>query len=130
MKIKKISLVALSILAIILEALPYGAVLVFATETEKLRKTFSYFNPISFGYANFGPFLTAFLTIVLLVLTLVFLFKHKKTIKYLVVIVSAVSVLTSVLPLIQMSEYTILAGIITVVLLAITVISMLIKNKF
>ena len=54
--------------ALILELLPYGAVLRFARPdgAEPFRQTFSYFNLTPFGYANFGPFLTAVLTVGLL----------------------------------------------------------------
>lgn len=49
--------------ALLLELLPYGAVLVFATGPEdRLVRTFSYFNLILVGYGNFTPLLTGILT--------------------------------------------------------------------
>lgn len=60
--------------ALILEILPYGAVCNFARPAEdgiigRFRVLYSYFDLVPFGYANFGPFLTAILTCVILVLT-------------------------------------------------------------
>lgn len=48
--------------AFILELLPYGTVLPFAVT---LRRAFSYFGLTPFGYADFPPFLTALLTMLL-----------------------------------------------------------------
>ena len=64
----------LPIITLILEFLPYGAVCIFApSPTERVKETFSYFDPIPFGYANFAPLLTAILTCLLFVLLTVFL---------------------------------------------------------
>lgn len=60
---KRLSVLILPAVALALEALPWGAVLNFANpEGTPFRQTFSYFSMIPFGYANFGPFLTALLT--------------------------------------------------------------------
>ena len=65
-----------------LEILPYGAVCSFANpEGDPWRKTFSYFSLTPFGYANFGPFLTAIITCIILTLLLTHLvFKRDKAI--------------------------------------------------
>ncbi|MBQ8880024.1 MAG: hypothetical protein IJY69_04200 [Clostridia bacterium] len=48
---------------LILEALPYGAVMYFANMGGKsIRSTYSYFDLPPFGYANFSPLLTAVIT--------------------------------------------------------------------
>lgn len=67
MKAKKyVSLILISVV-VILELLPYGAILNFANpEGKPFRETFSYFSLTPFGYANFGPFLTAVLSVVIL----------------------------------------------------------------
>ena len=62
MKKYKITLLVSVIVSIVLEALPYGAVCNFATPEKTIRQTFSYFSLTPFGYANFGPFITACLT--------------------------------------------------------------------
>lgn len=70
-KVTRILLVIFPLAALILELLPNGVVLNFANpEGEPWRHTYSYFSLTPFGYANFGPFLTAILTCVLLALEL------------------------------------------------------------
>ena len=55
--------------AVILALLPYGAVLNFGQpDGEPIRRTFSYFSLIPFGYANFWPLMTAVLSCLLLIL--------------------------------------------------------------
>ena len=61
--------------ALVLELLPYGAVLNFGRIAEDgtigtFRETYSYFSLMPFGYANFFPLLTGVLTVVLLLLSL------------------------------------------------------------
>ena len=64
---KRFQYLLLPIITLILEILPYGAVCNFApSPTERIRKTFSYFDLIPFGYANFAPFLTAIITCAIL----------------------------------------------------------------
>ncbi len=68
---KYLSLLIMAVV-VILELLPYGAVLNFANpEGEPFRETYSYFSLTPFGYANFGPFLTAVLSVVILIHILV-----------------------------------------------------------
>ena len=65
----------LPVAALVLELLPYGAVCNFANpEGEPWRRTYSYFDLVPFGYANFAPFLTAVFTCVVIALLLVYLF--------------------------------------------------------
>ncbi len=59
----------LPVFTFVLECLPFGAVCNFALDGgETVRKTYSYFDPLPFGYANFAPLLTAALTSALLVI--------------------------------------------------------------
>ena len=75
MKKRKIFLLILSCLALFLEALPYGAVLIFATpEGEGIRKLYSYFDLVTFGYANFAPMLVAISTVIIVILSVASLF--------------------------------------------------------
>lgn len=98
MKKKNLVLLVLPVVALVLEALPFGAVLNFASpDSEPIRRTFSYFSLVPFGYANFGPFITAMLTCLILILALIGVFTGKGKIG-----VSAVSVaafVTSLMPL-------------------------------
>ena len=121
MKVKKIGLVLLSISAIILELLPYGAVLNFGNpDGEPWRKTFSYFSLTPFGYANFGPFITALLTCVLLILSVIAIFKHSKGLNTAIMSISGIAALVSLSPLVYGINYISAVGVaITVVLIAI-----------
>ncbi len=79
MKTKKL-LMLLSSVALILEALPFGAVLNFATpDGESTRKTFSYFSLTPYGYANFAPLITAICTCIVFILLLLYCLTDKKT---------------------------------------------------
>lgn len=119
MKKQKIALIAFPIIAIILEILPFGAVLNFAGDGESVRRTYSYFDLTPYGYANFGPFLTAILTCVLLLLSLIFLFKESKGLKKSITIVSAMAVFTSVMPLfLGLNCYSVVGVLISVVLIS------------
>lgn len=73
-----ISLCALGT-AIILEVLLYGAVMKFAPGPNITKLAYySYFSLVPFGYANFAPFITAFLTVMLAIWTLVMIFVSRK----------------------------------------------------
>lgn len=104
------------IIAIILEILPCGAVLVFApSPTERVRETFSYFNLTPFGYANFAPFITALLTCIILLLALISikLEKMRKAVFWL----SLATAIISLLPLVfGIDYYSVVGGIITITL--------------
>ena len=123
MKQKNLIYVVLPMVAIVLELLPYGAVLNFARPAEdgtigSFKELYSYFDLMPFGYANFGPLLTAILTCVLLVLGAILLFGKKdkmlKGIKW----VSGVAIATSLMPLMfGLSFFTIVGALISLVLI-------------
>lgn len=109
--IKKLSLLSLNVIAIILEALPFGAVLNFANpEGDPWRKTFSYFSLTPFGYANFAPLLTALSTCVLLVLLIVSILS-KKSVKIPIFCVSILATVLSLIPLCQGINYFSIVGV-------------------
>ena len=115
---------AILIVILVLELLPYGAVLHFSNpEGEPLRETFSYFDMTPYGYANFGPFITAILTCVLLVLSIINLLVDNDKIKTTIKIVSLIALITSFAPLI-VNSYSVIGGVISLLLLVIVVISM------
>lgn len=113
---KKVCLVVLPALTIVLELLPLGAVCIFATSpTERVKETFSYFSLIPFGYANFAPLITAILTVAVLLLSLVAL-KKNSVLKALFVL-SIITVVISLLPLMYgLSYYTLVGTFITITL--------------
>lgn len=114
---KKISLVVFPALTIVLEALPMGAVCTFAiSPTERVRETFSYFSLIPFGYANFAPLITATLTVAIFLLSL-FSLKKNSVLKALFVL-SIITVVVSLLPLMYgLDSYTLVGAFITVTLI-------------
>lgn len=75
---KKILLLVFPAIALILEVLPYGAVMChFNPKGRPFRETYSYFDMVPFGNANFGPLFTGILTCVLLILAILALWKGK-----------------------------------------------------
>lgn len=123
---RKQNVIVLAILVVILvlELLPYGAVLHFGNpEGEPFRETFSYFDLTPYGYANFGPFITALLTCSLLVMSVVDLFLSNRRLKNALRIVTFVALIASLGPLL-VNCYSIIGGAISILLLAVLIISM------
>ena len=130
MKKLKISLLVSVVVSIILEALPYGAVCNFATPEKTLRTLFSYFDLTPFGYANFGPFLTACLSCVILLLSVLMFVSDKPVINKAATIISAVTIVTSLMPLMfDVSYFSIIGGILSVLMIIQFVIIMIIKKR-
>lgn len=100
-----------SLAALVLEILPYGAVCNFMNiEGEPWRITFSYFSLTPYGYANFGPFLTAVLTCVLIVLLGVYTLKGFKKLRSFAKVISCVATATSLWPLLLGISYFSVVG--------------------
>ena len=82
MKKKNMVTLFLSVIAVVLEILPYGAVLSFGLDSgETSESYYSYFSLTPYGYANFLPFITAVLTCVLVIMTVIILFKDSPKLK-------------------------------------------------
>lgn len=116
-----LSLTAL-VVALIAEILPNGAVLLFASgPDERIRQTFSYFSLIPFGYANFFPFLTAILTVVVTLVSVIILLKKGKVIRLqkMTLFCTATALFFSIMPLLVFGTpfVTVLGVVITVMLL-------------
>ena len=82
MKKKRWIYLLLPIVTLILEALPYGAVLNFIRPAEdgtkgNFRELYSYFDLTPFGWANFAPFITAIITCIVFLLLLAYCFTGK-----------------------------------------------------
>ena len=74
-----LSALALQGIALILEILPIGTVMVFATSpTKQTIEVYSYFSLLPVGYANFTPLLTGILTILIILLGAIALFKFDR----------------------------------------------------
>ena len=119
MKIKKSLFVVLPLATLILELLPNGVVLNFANpEGEPWRRTYSYFSLTPFGYANVGPFITAILTCILLVLVAVYLLKPRNGLNTAILNVSGLATAASLMPLMFGFDYITVIGVIITLLLA------------
>lgn len=102
----------LPMITLILEILPFGAVCNFANpEGEPWRETFSYFDLLPFGYANFSPFLTAILTCVVLALTVVFCLTGRYGVVKALKAVLCAAVILSLCPLLLGVRYVSVVGI-------------------
>lgn len=126
---KKLIMLCTTLIALVLEILPYGAVCNFALdEGESLRQTFSYFDLTPFGYANFAPFIVALLTCTLTVMIVVSLVS-KKPMRTPILTVSAIATVLSLAPLLYgISFFSIVGAFISVALLLTTVVALLKEN--
>ena len=127
---KRLLYLLLPVITLILEILPYGAVCNFANpEGEPWRKTFSYFDPTPFGYANFAPLLTAMITCAILVLLLVYLFTGKYRMLSLTKGLLCVGTVLSLCPLLYgFSFFTLVGALITVSFIAELVFLFVVKE--
>lgn len=126
---KKFIMLCTTLIALVLEILPYGAVCNFANpEGEPWRRTYSYFDLTPFGYANFAPFIVALLTCVLIILIVVSLVS-KKEMKAPILAVSAIATVFSLAPLLYGIRFFSVVGALISVALAITAVITFIKDK-
>ena len=117
---KRFLYLLLPIITLILEILPYGAVCIFATSpTERVKETFSYFDLIPFGYANFSPLITAIMTCVIFLLLIIFCIKGNvhaaikaKNMLYVAIVISLGSLIYGI------EYFSLVAGFITLSLVA------------
>lgn len=94
--------IMLQCVALVLEILPIGSVMVFApSPDERVTRIYSYFSLLPVGYANVTPMLTGILTIVIIVMGIIAVFKFDKSSKLRKVafICSVISFLFSIIPL-------------------------------
>ena len=119
---KKLIILCTTLIALVLEILPYGAICNFANpEGEPWRRTYSYFDLTPFGYANFAPFIVALLTCVLIILIVVSLVS-KKEMKAPILAVSAIATVLSLVPLLYGIRFFSVVGALISVALAITAV--------
>lgn len=107
------------IVAIILQALPNGVAMRFATppgEPPFITHT-SYFDLLPLGYANFAPLFTAILTIVLLITLLLYIIKDTPRLWSAGKIISLIAAILSLCPML-FSSYTLIGGLISISLFA------------
>ena len=119
MEMKRFRYLFLPIVTLALEILPYGAVCNFANpEGEPFRETFSYFDPLPFGYANFSPLLTAILTCVMAVLLVSYVFSGSRRAARGSFVLSLFATILSLCPLLYgLRYYSVVGGGISLTLL-------------
>lgn len=133
--LQKVGVLILPLTALLLEMLPYGAVLNFAVFGEDgtvhtVRVTCSYFDLLAFGYGNFGPLLTGLLTCVLLFLTVLFFILKKQPLLKAAGSVSTVSIVTSLMPLyFGLTYFSVIGGAISLILIAERVLLILCRGR-
>ena len=117
---KRLLYLILPIVTLVLEILPYGAVCNFANpEGEPWRRTYSYFDPLPFGYANFAPLITALVTCVIFVVLVVFVITGKEKLAVAAKYILWVASVISLGPLMFGIRYfSVVGGLITASLLA------------
>ncbi|MBQ8741776.1 MAG: hypothetical protein IJZ03_00235 [Clostridia bacterium] len=121
LNIKKFLLIMMPIAALILELLPNGVVLRFANpDGDPWVRTYSHFDMMPFGYANFGPLIAAVLTCVLLLLSVIYFFKPCKGLNTAMMNVSGFATVAAFAPLMFGTDYLTVIGIIVGLLLAAT----------
>ena len=126
---KKLIMLCTTLIALVLEILPYGAVCNFANpEGEPWRRTYSYFDLTPFGYANFAPFIVALLTCALTVMIVVSLVS-KKPMRTPILTVSAVATVLSLAPLLYGIRFFSIIGAFVSVALALTTVVAFVKGK-
>jgi len=124
LKKKRIIVLCLLAIAIVLELLPYGAVLIFGNpDGTRNRETFSYFDLRPYGYANFAPLITAILTSVLLFMFVVYMFNNNAELYKKIKGVSIAAVIVSFMPLLRgLENYSVTGFAISVVLLVVCIV--------
>ena len=121
-------LLAITVMILILEIIPYGAILEFAHMSPDLtlgyyEEHFSYFDPIVYGYGHFGPLLTVVLTCILAVFAVVAVFLEGRAVRIALRVASLLTLLFSLTPLLT-GCYSLVGGAISVLLLATCIISL------
>ncbi|MFA6829149.1 MAG: hypothetical protein WCR67_00345 [Bacilli bacterium] len=99
----KIIFFILDAVIVVLSALPMSSVLKFGTVNDNgepgvLLKYYSSFDPTNLGYANFGPFVSAYLAAILLAVILVFFFLKSDKYKIIILAISTLGFLFSLIP--------------------------------
>ena len=121
-------LLAIAVTILSLELLPYGAVLEFAHMSPDLtlsyyEQHFSYFDPMVYGHGHFGPLITAVLTCMLAVITVIAVFLENRAVRIALRVVSFLTLLCSLTPMLT-GCYSPVGMAISVLLLVTCIISL------
>lgn len=129
---RKIVMTVLSVLTVILEILPYGAVCVFMDDGGiEIRRTYSYFSLIPYGYADFSPLITALLSCVILVFCVVLCFRKSQKLNSALATLLGLAAVISFVPFLMglgFRFYGVCAAAITVLLAVIFILALSVKK--
>lgn len=128
---RKIAMTILSVLTLIFEILPYGAVCVFSDGETEYRRTFSYFSLVPYGYANFSPLITAVFSCVILVLCVILCFRKSQRLSKALATLSGLAAVISFMPFFigfGFRFYGVCAAAITALLAVIFILALSVKN--
>ena len=122
---KRFLYLLLPIITLVLEILPYGAVLNFmlpavdGSPAGHFKELYSYFDLMPFGYANYAPLLTAITTCVILMLLLAYLISGKFRIIKITKILLCIGIVLSLCPLLYgVNFFSVVGALITVSMIA------------
>ena len=127
-------LMILPLISLILEILPYGAVLNFAIPNADgsighKRELYSYFDFMPFGYANFAPLATAILTCSAIALLIVYQITGKASAAKISMHTLLITALVSLGPLLYGTDYFTLVGLLITISLAAEALILYVKLK-
>ena len=129
---KRLLLLIAPLIALILECLPNGVIMTFADGPDStFTMTYSYFGLTPIGYAMYGPFLTAVMTCVIIILSLIYVFTAKQGLKIAILVLSAFVTVFSVLPLpiiLGIETVTVINVIVAACLLAEAILTLPLKK--
>ena len=117
---KRMLFLIIPVITLILEILPYGAVLNFGRPASDgsigyIRELYSYFDLMPFGYANFASLITAILTVVILLLSLISL--KKDSVFNALFVLSIITAIIFLMPLMYgLNNYSLVGAFITIAL--------------
>ena len=118
---------------VVLEMLPSGAVLIFAGGPDaSIRETYMYFSLMPFGYGHFFPLITASLTVVITLCSVIALIRNytMARLQNTAFICTFVALMTSILSCVMFgSAYMTHIGIAITVLLAISIVFQALANR-
>ena len=117
--IRRVLYLILPLITLFLEKLPYGAVCNFANpDGEPWSKTYSYFDLLPFGYANFAPLITAILTCIIVFLLIIYFVINSEGLILFIRNTLIIAAIISLCPLLLGTSYfSFVGGLITVSLL-------------
>lgn len=123
LRLTDVLLVALPIITIILELLPYGVALNFGYPSDTgdilyKRETYAYFSLMPFGYGMFGPLLSAILTCVTAAAAVLAVALKRNWAKAIVGLCTAAVIASASPLLLGLKYFTVLGAVITLLLTA------------